>query len=52
MAIPNTLAYNDTATITAVKSFNVQTPGELKGPQAKGSKATCYAIITLSYSRL
>jgi hypothetical protein len=28
MAVANTLAYYDTATITAVKSFIVQDPGE------------------------
>ncbi len=27
MEVPNTLAYYDTATITAVKSFIVQAPG-------------------------
>jgi hypothetical protein len=27
MAVSNTLAYYDTATITAVKSFIIQTPG-------------------------
>ncbi len=27
LALPNTLAYYDTATITAVKSFTVQAPG-------------------------
>jgi len=28
MAVANTLAYYDTATITAVKSFIVQAPGQ------------------------
>ncbi len=30
MEVANTLAYYDTATITAVKSFIVQAPGQLK----------------------
>jgi hypothetical protein len=28
LEVPNTLAYHDTATITAVKSFIVQAPGK------------------------
>jgi hypothetical protein len=31
MEVANTLAYYDTATIKAVKSFIVQAPGSLKG---------------------
>ncbi len=41
----NTLAYSDTATITAIKSFIVQTPGGI----SRNSLINSYMLVTEPY---
>jgi hypothetical protein len=52
MAVANTLAYYDTATITAVKCFIVQAPGWVKKGLFEYKCALALILLTFIHTKL